>query len=375
VIHLEELLNVEYADSLAATETLWPRELLSELRAVHFNYARAEHDRTPRVLLLDTRPWVHPDTGNKLAFGLNLDYLNEKEIAMVKRLWSRITTPNDPRIRFKLLKLAMPSIVKKAYRSYDSNFIRSVEIGDIEPTPPDYEKPKQLFEPSDAETMPPEQAAALHKVTQLVAQKKGEPPQDPDKEPGLTRLSQDTIINIAKLLKAKQDRNREKEALPKKPEPGSELEPGPDIEPDTDDLKRSILDYEAGEGFLSRLSPIIEAMIEPKALIWDGTENYIYWHNPQKFTEYQPRLRGKVLDYANGGKLIVAYNTMEGRMVVDLADSVEEILANTGWLCADVVSVLIDENSKRIEPTPASLSIMREHEYWGLVQSLCEATQ
>lgn len=386
---LEEILNLELEDAEIAEEVIRYSEdgpAISEATAkiLRFNYERAKNDPRPRVMVLGR--WMHPRTGNKMVVGINLNYLDESEIRRLNKLMPKIMKPATLKERWWVGYRLMRGVWLKAYRQYDERFIHGLDQADIKPAPEDYEAPKQPGEPSDAEKTSPAAADAVHKMKGIEAQKKGEPPKEPKKKRTITRFAKDTIKKLSNLIRTKLFKNKKQSTAKKevggierrKVEPGKEVkglenvEKKHDAEQEMDDRLDDLGDkYDTSESLAKHLDIIIEATVKPKALRWRSPHNYVFWHGLEKFTEYQPRLRGRVLDYASGTKLVAVYNIYEDKMIVDLVDAPQEILSAANWGWKDTIRIVVDDSvhiDHDITDSKSAMRKIRKNQLWGVIQ-------
>lgn len=370
-----------------------------------FTYDRANNDPRPRVLVFGR--WQHPTTGNKLVCGLNLNYLDDDEVEQIKKYLPQIMKPDSLKNKYWVGRSLFPDIWRKAWRHYDERYIRAEQQAGLEPETLDYapvappyqagdetpEKPKETpEEPKETPETPPEAEPketpeapssqvkhALDKLKQLEKAKKGESPKEPGKLGKIAKFAKDTLKRFGSLLKNKLWRNRNRAQAKKELEQLQDLEKEHDsvsnqqsnklndleaekkaqAQRELQDLERLEAEKELKEledienehedpqeSCLSNLDTLIEAAIEPKKLRWKSPANYIHWHSPEKFFEYQPRLRGCILDYANGTEFHAMFHLGSGKFVVDLVDDPMEILAAANWAWEDVVR--IKQSGKRL---------------------------
>jgi hypothetical protein len=381
---LEQLLNVSRDDSAIAGKVFRHAEIGESIteataKVLRFNYERAKTDPKPRVLVLGR--WLHPKTSNKLVAGLNLNYLNDDETGQLNHYLPQIMKPNSLKVRWWTGYGLLPQIWLKAYRQYDERFIHSMGQADIEPAAKDYESPKQPGEPQDDEKMSPKAAAKIQKLKKLKAQQTEQPPHEPKKK-GLARLSKDTIKRLYALLKKKLFKNKKKELAKAEIEPEVEpeiIEPEEgEVEPEEEEVQ-SLKDIEdkhrANEDVLHNLDTLIEATVEDRKLTWHSKANYIHWHNPEKFTEYQPKLRGCVLDYAQGTKLIAIYDIVEDKLIIDLANSPQVLLAESGWDWDTTIRVIVDDTGLNVDydmlvGEEIFAERVEKHNFWDVIQEV-----
>ena len=410
-----ELLNLGYDDALIAGKLLRFNEnydLIFEATAkvLRFNYERAKNDPRPRVFVLGR--WRHPQTGNNLVAGINLNYLSDDELQQLYSHMGQIMKPSRLKNRWWLGYGLLPHIWLKAYRQYDERFIHSVRDADIPPEPEDYEEPKEPGEPQDKEAMPPDEAAALQKLRELEAQRKGESPQEPKKRKSLLRLGKDTLKRIAHAIRNKLFRNRKKEQVKQKQADMQRAEKEKELhkkktekeiadlerekrlghtryskelkrtddEDEADEVRRlkELEDEHRSESRMEHIDAIIESTVEDRRIIWRSKRNYAYWHRPDRFVQYQPQLRGSILDYSHGTQLIAIYNIVENKLVIDLTDGPANIIAQSGWNWDDAIILTADAGKVKTEHTSETagmaLQELRKHAIWGLLQEASDAT-
>jgi len=323
-----------------------------EGRVFRFKYERAKTDPNPRVLVLGR--WQHPETKNKLVAGLNLNYLTKDELARLNNNLEEIMSPAALRTRWWTGYGLLPDIWMKAYRQYDERYVHGARQTDFSPDTDDY------IEPQGAASEPPGATEKeIAKLKELEAKRTGEEPKD--KERSIWRMGKGTIRKIINYLKKKlsrKDKGEKKASALKSLEKEKEQEQERTI----DDLERLEQEKEAEEAeeledeieddeehresFESRLNTIIES--KNKRLRWKSYNNYIYWHRPDKFVEYQDKLKGSICDYAQGGKLTIVCNNETGDMVIDFCDNINDVLLESGWSWDQVTSVVVGQDSEEI---------------------------
>ena len=380
-MYLEELLNIGCDEADVASEVLYPRPIIIEAvtaKILRFDYERAKNDPRPRVVALGR--FDHPRTGNKLIAGLNLNYLDDDEIQLLSSHLPQIMKQNSLKVKWWTGFGLMPRLWLKAYRQYDERFVHEVEHAEIEPSPKDYEEPKSPGEPQDAEKIPQPAATAVQKLKKLEAQKKKEPPHEPQKKRGIVRLTKDTIKRLAGIIKNKLTKNRQAKAKEPEPKPEPELDQRANdavqelerLEKEKPEIEK---DYGTKEESINRIDAIIESVVKPRKLTWKSPQNYIYWHAPERFAEYHPRLRGAIVDYAMGSNLICIYNILEDRMVIDLAETPQDVLVETGWSHDETIRFIIDDKLHADHGTPETvMEGIKAHRMWPLIQEISEAT-
>src|SRR5688500_6669693 len=90
-----------------------------------FRYDRFKVDPTPDILLLGA--WRHPNTGNDLVGGINIHYLDKKQVDALARALPQIMKAGNLKSRYWTGKKLVPEVFTKYYRTYNADFIRGVE--------------------------------------------------------------------------------------------------------------------------------------------------------------------------------------------------------------------------------------------------------
>lgn len=114
---------------------------------VNFKYDNAQHDAKPRVLLLGR--WRNPNTRNILVAGINLNYLDDAQVAELRQVLPEILKPRNLKSRYWRGKSLLPDVFSEYYRTYDQDYIGSVTRDTLK-----FFKPDELDEPP-TETPPP----------------------------------------------------------------------------------------------------------------------------------------------------------------------------------------------------------------------------
>lgn len=93
-------------------------------RTYSFPYQRAQHDPRPRLLLLGK--WRHPSTRNILLAGINLNYVDENQLAELRKSLKAILQTRNLKARYWKGMELLPDIFKNAYRTYDKDYVGSI---------------------------------------------------------------------------------------------------------------------------------------------------------------------------------------------------------------------------------------------------------
>lgn len=99
-------------------------------RVSRFEYDNFNVDPKPLVLVLGR--WKHPNTGNLLVGGINLNYLNDDEIiALRKALPHILRVGRRLKDRYWKGRASVPSVFENFYRTYNSNYIGVISLGTL----------------------------------------------------------------------------------------------------------------------------------------------------------------------------------------------------------------------------------------------------
>lgn len=97
-----------------------------------FGYPNYNLDPKPRVLVLGF--YNHPQSGNTLLGGLNLNYMTADEVAEVKTKLPLILRPKNLKERYWAGRKLLPDIFKSYYRTYNKGYAsRLIKPADLEP--------------------------------------------------------------------------------------------------------------------------------------------------------------------------------------------------------------------------------------------------
>lgn len=90
-----------------------------------FNYDNWHQDPAPDILLLGA--YRHPNTGNNLVGGINLNYISPEQRDKVARALPDIMKAGNLKARYWAGRKLVPDVFEKFYRTYNSDFIRGVK--------------------------------------------------------------------------------------------------------------------------------------------------------------------------------------------------------------------------------------------------------
>lgn len=96
-----------------------------------FDYDSYKNDPTPEILVLGA--YTHPNTGNNLVGGVNLNYLDRAQRDDLARVLPQLMKASNLYQRYHLGKRLLPGVFDNFYRTYNSNHIRGVTQGVFHP--------------------------------------------------------------------------------------------------------------------------------------------------------------------------------------------------------------------------------------------------
>ena len=118
---LTKVLNLLPTEALYVSRTMLLED--GEGPRLRFNYPNFKHDPTPDVLMLGN--YDHPNTGNELIGGINLNYLSKHQMDDLAKALPKILEPSNLYGRYWAGRRLVPDIFKNFYRTYNNDYIRS----------------------------------------------------------------------------------------------------------------------------------------------------------------------------------------------------------------------------------------------------------
>jgi hypothetical protein len=175
-------------------------------------YSNYNIDPRPKVLKLGT--WIHPNTGNVLVGGINLNYLRPEQIQKVQYYLPEILKNRNLRRRYWTGRRLVPDVFDDFYRTYNQRYIDVVDTDTLR-----FMTPKEIENLGDAE-----RADKLRKRREALSLFKKEPSKvrvpmreplpselPPEKEP----LPERPEGEVAQMAKAAVDAKRTKKITPR----------------------------------------------------------------------------------------------------------------------------------------------------------------
>ena len=98
-------------------------------RVNRFRYDNWQVDPKPQILVLGR--WRHPRTRNNLVAGINLNYLNDFDLANLRKKLPMILQQRRLKDRYWAGRRALPDLFSKNYRTYNAADIGVVEPGTL----------------------------------------------------------------------------------------------------------------------------------------------------------------------------------------------------------------------------------------------------
>ena len=299
-----------------------------------FNYANYNVDPRPDVLKLGL--WSHPETGNTLLGGLNLNYLSADQVSKLKKIAKRIFARGTLRSRYRYLKRKLPDVAQY-YRTYDKDYIHAEQPDEFKDF--DYRDTKE----PDAKDIAAQKQADVDRVAKVSQEI------DPDVDPDAAVEKDREAWNAKRRLydpdtgrRAKPERKDPDDVLQTKRQKLNryrsqrrklkQLEKDAELERLAAAIKRdqeeTFAAYEEPPVKLPRQSELgpyesADYRYSPGlGFTWKSRSAYIHYHEPANFRmlqEYCP------------GKAMAVLDMISGRTVVDAVPDRAFILEHTGW--------------------------------------------
>lgn len=96
-----------------------------------FNYDRYQNDPAPDILVLGA--YQHPNTGNNLIGGINLNYLDKSQRDDLARILPQLMQGSNLYQRYHLGRQLLPGVFDNYYRTYNANHVRGINQGVFHP--------------------------------------------------------------------------------------------------------------------------------------------------------------------------------------------------------------------------------------------------
>lgn len=152
-------------------------------RVFQFDYPKFRVDKRPRVLVLGK--WKHPNTQNVLLAGVNLNYLSEDEIEILRKGLGAILAQRNLKGRYRMGKKLMPGIFDTAYRTYKADEVVAVTRSTLKKWPTPKAREREAARKKWREMSPDERRAAyIERAKKAAATRKAKTSPQRREEPG-----------------------------------------------------------------------------------------------------------------------------------------------------------------------------------------------
>lgn len=217
----------------------------------NFQYDKFRTDPRPRVLILGA--YSHPQTGNNLVGGININYLNNRQRERLRRALPSLMQAKNLYYRYHRGLRILPDIFDSFYRTYNPSYIRAVDQSALYPKKePDaarrdlaqarLDKIRKTREARLQQAMPqyPSDISQMDKTldqkTQHVAQ--SPPAEQPPVEPEVANAKQ----NFARIKQTRSDAEKMKLAQTARDArvPDGYVAPEPDMQQTPQELSREL---------------------------------------------------------------------------------------------------------------------------------------
>ena len=99
-------------------------------RTYDMKYSNWHHDPKPLVLTLGY--YTHPNTGNRLLCGVNLNTLQPDQIEQLRKALPKILRAGkNSKIRYRVGRRLLPDVFEGAYRTYNTDYIDQISPGTL----------------------------------------------------------------------------------------------------------------------------------------------------------------------------------------------------------------------------------------------------
>ncbi len=98
-------------------------------RVLDTRYTTPKVDPTPKIIQLGK--WTHPNTGNLLVGGINLNYLTDNQIEELRYYAPEISQHKTLKSRYWAGRRLLPDIFNNYYRTYKNQNIEVVDLGTL----------------------------------------------------------------------------------------------------------------------------------------------------------------------------------------------------------------------------------------------------
>jgi hypothetical protein len=338
--------------------------LITESPTATFDYKNPGQDTRPNVLILGS--WVHPNTGNELVAGINLNYLSKLQLTQLQRTLPKIMRGSDLQKRYWIGRRVLPDVFKGSYRTYKSDKIKAVEPGDLpslasQKQHHDKDYQQNVLDKVREKLQAQRQAQADQQLpTQIpdVDRPQGAPQPKPKigtlPEPDRTQTAAEPASpgggvgkDVGNVLQPDDPIGRPQGPIDDLDEPiddvvrAAEVDPAaydpaldvtglgdvdplevepPVPEPEVDEFEEPLPpldDSEQQEGFSYGVSGVL----------WDDPSSYRWWHRPSVVFETLPGTRKTVLDVGSGPTVSGVYDVRTGEVIIDSVHDHIEIMS------------------------------------------------
>ncbi len=186
-------------------------------RIVNFKYDSFKTDPRPRVFLMGR--WQHPNTGNTLVAGVNLNYLDDDQIKQLQTNAVEILKPSNLKSKYWKGRELLPEIFEKYYRTYNQDNVNSVTRDALKFfKPSELDKAKTEVPKDKAEVEVPKDKEGTPSEPQKIEPGPVKPEAEGDKE-AITKVEPELEKETIKQREGIQPSGRKTEEPPKPAEP------------------------------------------------------------------------------------------------------------------------------------------------------------
>lgn len=322
---LNEILQHDLHSSHSAIAHCRLKTISEAMNVYDLSYSNYRKDPSPAVVILGR--WRQPRTGNILVGGININALSNNEKNKLDSVLSQIMVKPDLKSKYWEGRKLVPNIFRKAYRTYDQQYITRSRGDNWTPsiTPPDVPEV-----PTQDSQEKPAQENEKHSIVSNILDKMHK---YGSKLKNL--LSRNKAIDIAReKLQHLQQTEKQVEKLSKQTTDDETIADLKQLDQELDKLSQFDIEDSTDEDNNSKLNDfdlILESQYPRQNLKWRSRKHYINWHMPDKFMNYDQSLNGCPADFARGNACYLVHHMPTDTAIVDIIDSCDKMLVSTGW--------------------------------------------
>ena len=109
---------------------------------------------------------------------------------------------------------------------------------------------------------------------------------------------------------------------------------------------------------------------------WRNAREYIAWHDLNSFFERHPKTKIPVIESSVGNRFVAIYDMYTDTLVVDIANSIPEVLYECNWDYDHTICMTIDESKLQVFwEHPGSKKVLKtllDGDFGNITNYLCD---